>query len=442
MGPITQHLRALFPELPQPCDDWARHWTFDASLKALGPSVYSKLLPMHPILNVEYSVLCNQLRQDFLSPNEANKKHVRERLITALMLCELLEHLNQHYLIVPREVVRLRKQQQVFRSLLSELAGFTFASNLLEKDAVDVGLSTSQQIRDLMIQSNWYRIVVNRSKRVVNLLNLVVTDSPTFNEFVANLDAYTNPFLAYFGLFFHLPRLLVNSFLILKHTIPGAWMGEAEASLGWTTRLYSQLQRRWFEMGNDSVWTAVSALNLFVFIGAAATGAVYLSAAAFAFDVMNAAARAYIELKRLYTLHQEYEELLSKAITRERKEFIRNHLKFIENRIDFEHLRFGLHVTGTVLILGAMSLTLPFLAISPAILLASAVFLDLLWGITFELTRRLDQYRPNETIEVPASVGKLGFFAPKKPVDKPEPRNELSADFEITGLTQSPALFI
>ena len=131
MGPITQHLRAFFPELPQPCSDpLARHWSFDVSLKALGPEIYSKLLPLHPFLNVEYSILCNQLREDFLHPNIANKKQVRERLINALMFCELLEHLNQHYLVVPREVVRLRKQQQLYRTLLSELAGFSFSSNL------------------------------------------------------------------------------------------------------------------------------------------------------------------------------------------------------------------------------------------------------------------------------------------------------------------------
>jgi hypothetical protein len=219
-------------------------------------------------------------------------------------------------------------------------------------------------------------------------------------------------------------------------------MSKEEASLAWTTRLYSQIQRRWFEMANDILWTVVSALNMCVFIGAAASGAVYLSTAAFAFDVMNAVLRAYIELKRLYTLQSEYQQLLAKEKNKDRQEFIRNHLQSIENRIEFEHLRFALHVSGTILILGAMSLALPVLAISPLLLLASAIFLVLLWAITFELTRRLDKYRPNETIEVSASVGKLGFFAPKKVEQISDPRTELSADFEIEGVTTSPALYI
>lgn len=441
MGPITQHLLMYFPELPHSCDNLVRRWTFDASLNSLGPEVYAKLLPLHPILNVEYSILCNQLREDFLCLEKANKKHVRERLISALQLCELLKHIHRHYLVVPREVVRLRKQQQQFRSLLEELAGFNFVSDLLADDELELGLSTAQQVRDYTIQANWYRIGVNRGKRIVNLLNDVIKNSPAFREFVVNLDRYTNVPLAYFGLFFHLPRLITNSFIMLKHTIPGSWMGEPEASLGWTTRLYVQTQRRWFEMGNDAVWTLIAALSLFVFTGTAAPLAMSFSVAAFAFDVVNAAVRAFIELKRLYTLRQGYELMLSQASTKDRKDFIQNHLSAIDNRIKFEQLRFALHVSGTVFILGAMALALPALTISPPLLLASGIFLFLLWAITFELTRRLDKYRPKENIEVPANVSKLGFFAPQKPNRKFEPLED-SSENEIEGVNRSPALFI
>ena len=364
------------------------------------------------MLDGEYSILCNELREDFLHPEKADPKHVQQRLITTLMFCELLEHLNHHYLVVPREVVRLRKQQRFLRNLLNELADFTFASNLDQKEKVEAGLSLSLQIRQITMRANWYRIIVNRGKRVINLLSNVA-HYPAFSKLLAQVDVFANPALAYFGLFFHLPRLLNHAFFLLSHTIPHQWMGNKEASASWLSRLQAQIQRRWFEMGNDAVWTGVSVLTLFVFVGGAVTGAAYLSVAAFAFDVVNASARAYIELKRLYTLHKEYRALLAKEETTEGQEFIRNHLKFIENRIQFEHTRFAIHVSGTVLILGAMALTLPFLVISPAVLLASAIFLALLWGIVFELTNQLDKYRPKETIEIAASVGKLGFFAPK-----------------------------
>ena len=456
MGPVIQHLHAVLPELPSTCVNSSLYWSFDVSLKTLGPSFYNRILPLHPILNVEYSILCNQLRQDFLFPKEEQKQQIIVRLNAALMMCELLEHVHQHYLVVPREVVRLRKQQQLFRTLLSELAGYTFVKSLEEKEAIDISLSLSQRIRDLTIQTNWYRILINRSKRVVNLLNLVINESQSFNTFVNYLDKYTNPLLAYFGLLFHVPRLLTNLFLIAKHTIPGSWMSDEEWSLSWTTRLGSQIKRRWFEIGNDAIWTLVSALNIFLFFGAMASGGIYLSAAAFAFDVANAAARAYIELKRLYSLQKDYRAMLTKEPSLEQQEAIRNHLKHIENRIHFEQLRFGLHVSGTVLIFAAMALTLPVFAMSAPVILASAIFLLMLWAITFALTRKLDNYRPNETIEVTAnapanfsstatatvSVSKLSIFAPKKKTPVPDPELDRATVLEVEGLTSSPPLFI
>lgn len=447
MGPVSQHLRSYFPELPhQLCVDSPVHWTFDVSLKTLGPAFYNKVLPLHPILNVEYSVVCNQLRQDLLNPKQENRAQIIERLSSALLFCELLEHVHLHYLVVPREVARLRKQQELFRNLLTQLAGYTFASDMAKKTAVEVGASLSQQTRDLTIQANWYRILVNRTKRVADVLNLVVTDSPGFNTFMTTVNKYGNPFLAYFGLLFHLPRLLNNSFLLIKHTIPGAWMSEEERSLDWTVRLYSQIQRRWFEMGNDAVWTAVSAINLFVLVGALAGGAVYLSAIAFAFDMINAAARAFIELKRLYKLRDEYSLMLAKEANPERQQSIRTHLQHIDERIRFEQYRFSLHVTGTTLIFLAMSMALPMFALNPTVVLASAVFLLLLWAITFALTQKLDSHRPKETIEVDSNVSKLGLFAPKKQGHEAlePPSTELSpdmSDIEVEGNTSSPPLF-
>lgn len=442
MGPVIKQLRAVLPELPFQGLESSQHWTFDALLNGLAPTFYNKILPLHPLLNLEYSILCTQLREDFFNPTNENKSQILTRLTTALIYCELLEHLHLHYLVVPREVIRLRKQQVLFRTLLNELAGYTFATNLAERTPVELNSSLSQTVREATIQSNWYRILVNRSKRVVNLLNTVITNSQTFNSFIKNLDNYTNPALAYFGLFFHVPRLFTNLFILLKHTIPGPLMNEQELHLSWTTRLSTQIKRRWFEMSNDVVWTIVSAVNIFLLVGALATGAVYLSLAAFAFDVANAALRAFIELKRLYKLTKIYEEQLKGEADPEQQMLIRNHLKAITKRIQFEHLRFGIHISGTVLILAAMTLALPLFALSPPIVLASAIFLLLLWAITFALTRKLDNYRPNETIEATPKVSQFGFFAAKKPVPTLEPESILVGSLEAEGITISPALFI
>jgi hypothetical protein len=412
MGPVTKHLSTIFPELPVAIELGGLHWIFSEKIKLLGPAFYSKVLPLHPLLNLEYSVLCNQLREDFLNLESANKAQVIQRLVSALVYCELLEHLHQNYLVVPREVARFRKQKAMFQSLLRN-AGYSFPDPAPEATVI-VGLSLAQQVRDVTIQANWYRILLNRSKRVVNLLNNVVTDNPVFNTFVVNLDKYMNPSLLYLGLLFHLPRLLTNLFLIIKHTIPGSWMSEEERSIAWTERLHAQIQRRWFELGNDLVWTTVAVLNGFVFIGALAPIALYLSVAAFGFDMANAALRAFIELRRLHTLRADYEILLAKEKDQTQKTAIQEHLTHIDKRIHFEQMRFSIHVTGTVLIFAAMALALPVLAVNPIVLLASAVFLLLLWGVSLALTRKLETYRPKDAIEVPTNVSKIGFFSVSK----------------------------
>ena len=95
-----------------------------------------------------------------------------------------------------------------------------------------MGLSLSQEIRDNTAFSNWFRLLFTRSKRVLNFLDILDTGSVAFRNFVAILDKYTNPVIAYLAWCFFLPRLTTNLFLAAKHIIPGAWMSEEEQSLG------------------------------------------------------------------------------------------------------------------------------------------------------------------------------------------------------------------
>jgi hypothetical protein len=175
----------------------------------------------------------------------------------------------------------------------------------------------------------------------------------------------------------------------------------------------------------------VSVANVFILTGPLAGGAVYLATAAFAFDVIYALTRAYIELRRLYDLKKEYQDMLNAEQSRNQYDAIKNHLKFIDERIEFEHVRFGLHVSGTVLTLAAMSLAIPALGISPLLLVTSAAFLLVLWGVMFHLTRTLEHYRPNETLELASSVSKLGFFSSKKSASSKTPSADLDTSLAL-----------
>ncbi|KTD62414.1 hypothetical protein [Legionella shakespearei] len=435
MNPVIVHLRSIFPELPLPAAQHSLHWTFDQQINALGPEFYSKVVPLHLSLNMEYSVLCHQLRHSFSFPDQISHDQAMEQLAAALCLAELLEHTYQHYLIVPREVARLRRQQQVYRDLLTEMGGYTFSPRLPEMKPVSVGWSLTQLIRDNTALANWYRLLVTRSKRVLNFLDLVVTNSPMFHDFVSLLDEYTNPFFAYLAWCFFLPRLITNLFLMVKHTIPWPWMDDKEKALDWYLRFEAQIQRRWFELGNDAVWVFVGLSTCFILTGVLAPLGVYLTLFAFAFDIANSALRAYVELNRLYELQDDYQQMYLEAEDDESREAIKEYQNYLNYRVNFEKLRLGLHLAGTVAVLLAMSLAIPALATNPVLPLIGAVLLILIWIAAFVLTQMLEQYRPDEHLEKPVSVGKTGFFAPKKaPVDEPDPT--LFDEEELSGEVQ------
>ncbi len=59
-----------------------------------------------------------------------------------------------------------------------------------------------------------------------------------------------------------------------------------------------------------------------------------------------------------------------------------------------------------------MSLSLPFLGMSQMVLLASAVFLLLLWGLVFGVTQYARKQCPSEKIEPTGLLSKYGLFRP------------------------------
>ncbi len=428
MTPVIRHLQTNFIELPLPAAEQSLNWTFDASVRTLGPDFYSKIVPIHPVLNMEYSILCNQLRDHFSFPEQISREQVIEQLTAALMLAELLEHLHLHYLIVPREVARLRRHQEVYRSLLMEMGGYTFTPQPIID--IHIGLSLSQQVRDNTALLNWFRLLITRSKRVLNFLDLVGTGSETFRNFVGLLDKYTNPVFAYVAWCFFMPRFVTNLVLTAKHTVPWPWMEYEEKELDWWTRLEAQIKRRWFELGNDSVWITVGLLNCFVLIGALAPVAVYATLLAFAFDVVNSSVRAYIELNRLFKLQDEYRELLQQEQNPENKKAIQDYQTYITHRLEFEKFRLGLSVANQVAVFIVMCLAIPILVTNPVIPFIGAVLLIGIWVASYSLTQLLEKYRPNDNVEKPSHVTTLGFFASKPKEAAALPYNKKSTPEE------------
>ena len=185
--------------------------------------------------------------------------------------------------------------------------------------------------------------------------------------------------------------------------------------------------RRWFELGNDIVWVVVGLLNCFFLVGALAPIALYANLFAFAFDIANVSFRAYVELNRLYTLQTEYTTLFQNEENDENKKTIADYKNFLTHRIQFEHLRLGLSVANAVAVFIAMSMAIPLLVSNPLIPLIGAFLLIGVWTTSFTLSRVIEQYRPNDNVEVPSNLSKLGFFAPKSKDSFSSPGIEQSA---------------
>lgn len=374
------------------------------SPETIRPDIYHKMVSSHLVITIEYSLLSQQIRSQVLSEKFLKEEQIR----SALLLAGLLEHIYHHYLIVPREVRRLREQQELYRSVLGLRAS---------TDPVDDSLPFSQEVRNRTIQVNLYRLFFIRTKRFLDLIARLDTSASWYRTIIRSLDKYTDPVLPHLMWLFFLPRLLVNISLLIKHTVPGPWMtSDKEKSLKFFVRFQAQLQRRWFELANDLAWISVNIINCFVLIGLLAPVAAYLGIAFFGYDILLSIGRTYIELKRLYDLQKYYQNLRGNA---ENKEEIQDHLDVLKRQINFEKLRLSTHILSTTGIFLAMCCLAPFFAGNPIIPLIGASILLLICLINFALVPIINHYRPKDTI--PPGIKKLGFFAP--PEVRAEPDN-------------------
>lgn len=421
MTPAIKHLQNILIGLPLPTAQSPKRWSFDFDLKALGPDFYQKVVSLHPMLNLEYSILCNQLHHNFAFPGSITREEVIKQLISALTLAELLEHVYQYYLVVPREVLRLRRQKQVYRELLTEMDGYEFPQNNRLLVPVEVGFSLTQRIREFMTNNNMYRLLLARSKRLLDLLDQAGTGSKLYHDFIGALGIYTNTFFAYLAWTYFIPRLATNLFLMGKHIIPWPFMGDHEKALGWAIRLEAQLYRRWFELFNDVVWCTSGVLSCFILVGTLAPLGFYFALFAFAFDISNASLRAVIGLGRLSRLYDEYTELLEQTNDENEKKLIRDYQLYILHRRDFEKMRLGLGIGAAITIFLGMCLALPALALNPIVPFIGAVIIIITWICVYYLTQQLEQYQPKDNLEKPVSVAKLGFFAKNNNQVRPVP---------------------
>ncbi|MDX1836048.1 hypothetical protein DIZ81_03555 [Legionella taurinensis] len=438
MTALMYRLQTMMKTLPLLPNPHGEIWPFSDYLNQQSVSFFRPLLKKHLVLTIEYSVLCAQLSSDLLR-KDADLDEITEQVASALMMSELLAHLYRYYLNVPREVERLRKDQLFYQKLL-KARGFQFAT-LSEKVEPD---TFTQKVRTVTAKSNWLRLFVVRSKRFVDAIAQLLKRA----EDIKPVTKFVNPALSYLSWLFFIPRLAANMLVMGKHFYPSdRWMSKEERALGVSTRLQLHFQRRWFELGNDSVWLIAGLLNCFVLVGPLAPVGAYMTTVLFAYDILLAAIRASIELGRLERLRQEHVhriEQLERQDNPAEADEARRYLTHLDARILFEKKRLLLSVANTTVLFLAMVLTVPFLAsFGPFVPLIAGALLVTITIAGFLAFSALEKQRPADNVAQlgvshAAALARLGLFSPDVPQKSSEtPEHDVNALPPPEGLVTS-----
>jgi hypothetical protein len=373
--------------------------------KELAKTNFKELMQNHPTLHLEYNVLCAQIIHNLSATNrEQNKTALIEQTITAFVIAELLTYIYRDYLNVPREVLRLQKEQEIFRASLEDCQ-FQFDDQPQRQDVKSS--SFSQQVRDKTISYNWPRLIATRIRRLFLTSLPLAKNLPTYPQVVTLYEEFTRSLFSYLGWVFFVPRFTVSSYLLLKHLIPGSWMKEKEKSLGVKFRLTTQLERRWFVLSNDSVWLVAGLLGCFILTGALAPVMMYLTVGLFFYDVILAGIRALLEINRLKKLQIENINIIKDTMKNPEKikeaEDYQNHL---QHRIFFEQKRLLLPVINTSALFLGMCSALPILAAcSPFIPFIGAILIVSITVAAYIAFKIIENQRPVDNISTIAPKG-------------------------------------
>lgn len=382
-----------------------KEWTFTQYLDEKDADFFRPFVLEHRVLRFEYDALCTKLAHDILREG-LDSPNLRPGLETALMMAELLER------IWPSSAKFMRAEQRVYRRALA-----------LPPPLCDTALKASsvgilgEAINKVNFQANFSRLLVARSRRLLVTSAIIAEDFSWYRNFVTRLDAHLLPIISYLAWIFFIPRLLVNMTVMCQQLIPGFWMNEQARALGAWTRFKAQIQQSWFELTNDSVLMTVGIINCFVLTGALAPVAIYVAIGLQLFEVCLALLRLHLETFRLKNRAAEYRNTINipGALQKELNE----HATYLELLIKHEQKQLRWQVINLSIILIALTLALPMVAVNPLIPLAGALLAVITSGIHYSMVKRLEKERPTRKA---TELLSHGFFAVgSKPQEKVKP---------------------
>ncbi|WP_133130689.1 hypothetical protein [Legionella yabuuchiae] len=383
--------------LPKRVDGAGNTWVFSKNLVEQDLDFFKTALRQLPVLSLEYNLICTQLAHDFIQGKA--KPAICAQVEVALALAELLEILNRDYLDVPREIMRLQQEQKLFKEFLVQ-HGYQFPTPSLHV-SLNPGWNIDRRTHNTTVELNWLRLMTIRIRRLLVVIAPMTAELSTYRRWVVQFDRFLNPFLLHLAWLFFTPRLLVNLTMMLKHVIPGHWMSDQEKALGWEARLLAEWKKRWFELGNDTLWLISGIINCFILTGALAPFAIYVSVALQGFDVMLACMRMIHESSRFNRLYKHYETLLKDdKLSYEQREEITTYLRHLQQKMSHEQQRLWLGIINTSVLLGAIILAIPLFGLNPLIPLIGAAIAVSMTIASYIITKRLENKNSSPEVTV------------------------------------------
>ncbi|WP_181879409.1 hypothetical protein [Legionella donaldsonii] len=434
---VLRHMGSLIgiDQLPvtSPGDNEIINWEFGKELAKQPATFFHPMISKHLELNVTYSVLCTRLLHDFSRPG-VSKAELVEQLVAALMMAELLTPLYRDFLGEWHEVARLQDDKKVFRDLLAT-QNYSFGAS--EDKAIALSAWSGQRVRGATPNWNFPRLMFGRSRRLFTTLVPIIKDFEFVRDYliesklgrkVAAVDPYLGVIVSHASWLFFAPRLTVNSIVLLSFIVPSWWTAAKEKKMGLWLGFLGQLQQRWFELGNDSLWMTSGLLNCFVLTGPLAPLGIYVTLSLFLFDVLWARLRARIEHNRLTGQQKVYDDMALEIGGEETKEWLelKSYREHFAQRVEFEDRRLFVTLVNTQTLMFGMCFAFPAFAASPLLPFLGAL---IVLTTTFMVNRHLQalgQLRPvDRVIALNDKSGKsiyetgLTLFRPSEPTEPP-----------------------
>jgi hypothetical protein len=355
MNPVLKRIHQSF-QFESPTDSSPQ--AIATSISQLSPLAREKLISHHSKLNMEYSILCAKIASEWRH-TAPNKALMKEQIDAALSVATLLEAIYQHYLDVPREVVRLKKERQTLKALQQKLENPSVA--IKEEAAAVPQTYLSKTIREKTSSINLHRLFNVRLRRlVITSSRLMNNDSPIRLDINDFDNKFTGPFFSHLAWLYFIPRISVNVSMILKHTIPHDGMSKEEKALSWQTRLKIQLQARWPDLSNDVPWLIANTISCFVLVGPLLPYAITFSICMQVYEMAQASMLYYVEITNLKEQRIVYEKQL-KNLTPGSDEYCQtqSYIAHMDARIKHESKRLMIAVINTSVLLLAIVLAAP-----------------------------------------------------------------------------------